>query len=172
MSKSQPALRTMTFAMLDTAVDMIMEGTKEALIPYLMEVKARLSAQGRRSDLKDTPDMTWGEWKESKRVKLGLAPRTLDLLLTTGSTTYPKPKPKPFAPECKKSDPAAIEADFNERAEDAEQFRHDTQKPTKLDADGRYRKLSSFVGNLYGGLDPAERQAEIYMHADRLKEDF
>jgi hypothetical protein len=86
----QPALHKMAFAMLDGQVDAVVDRTRKELMPFLMEIKERLSAQGRRSDLhRDTPNLTWTEWKESKREKLGLASRSIDQLLATGSTTRP-----------------------------------------------------------------------------------
>jgi hypothetical protein len=95
---THPALCKMKFTMLDAAFDLgadrVAKSAKE-LIPYLMEIKTRLSAQGRRSDLKDTPDMTWNEWKQSKRDKLCMAPSTVDLLLRSGDTK----REKPYAPK-------------------------------------------------------------------------
>ena len=59
-----------------------------ALIPYLRAMRKLLRDPGKRNDLPDAPAKpTWAQWKESKRKKIGLAPRTIDLLLETGRTT-------------------------------------------------------------------------------------
>ncbi len=44
----------------------------EHLIPYLREMKARLTSQGKRSDLTNTPSgLTWQAWVESKKAIFG-----------------------------------------------------------------------------------------------------
>ena len=54
-----------------------------ALIPYLLEMNRRLSAPGKRTDLrKDAPaGLTWTQWAESKRNKLGRSLRSVQRLL-------------------------------------------------------------------------------------------
>lgn len=41
-----------------------------------------------------------------------------------------------------------------------------------LDSDGRYRKLHSFVGNLYQEVPATDRPAEIQKHAQQILEDY
>jgi hypothetical protein len=81
----------LSFRKLDAAIDRKGGAVKRdlaTLIPYLREMRERLLSQGKRNDLPDTPaDLTWTQWKETKRQKIGLAPRTIDLLLETGRTT-------------------------------------------------------------------------------------
>jgi site-specific DNA-adenine methylase len=54
-----------------------------ALIPYMMEMNRRLSAPGKRTDLrKGAPSgLTWTAWVESKRHKLGRSLRTIQYML-------------------------------------------------------------------------------------------
>jgi hypothetical protein len=54
-----------------------------ALVPFLLEMHRRLSAPGRRTDLrKGAPKgLTWTEWVESKRHKLGRGLRSIQYLL-------------------------------------------------------------------------------------------
>ncbi len=54
-----------------------------ALLPYLLEMHQRLSAPGRRTDLrKGAPsDLTWTAWVETKRHKLGRSLRTIQYML-------------------------------------------------------------------------------------------
>jgi hypothetical protein len=82
--------RKLSFKQLDAAICRKAVPVKRdlaTLIPYLREMRERLLSQGKRNDLKDTPDISWTAWKESKRNVIGLAPRTIDLLLETGRTT-------------------------------------------------------------------------------------
>jgi len=53
------------------------------LVPYLLEMNRRLSAPGRRTDLrKGAPvGLSWTAWVESKRHKLGRSLRTIQYLL-------------------------------------------------------------------------------------------
>jgi site-specific DNA-adenine methylase len=54
-----------------------------ALVPYLLEMHTRLSAPGRRNDLrKGAPrGLTWTAWVETKRHKLGRSLRTIQYML-------------------------------------------------------------------------------------------
>jgi len=77
---------SLSFSDLDTKIDVGLETVARdwtALIPYLLEMHRRLSAPGRRSDLrKGAPSgLTWTQWVESKRSKLGRSLRTIQHLL-------------------------------------------------------------------------------------------
>jgi site-specific DNA-adenine methylase len=54
-----------------------------AVVPYLLEMNRRLSAPGKRTDLRrDAPaGLTWTAWVESKRIKLGRSLRSVQRLL-------------------------------------------------------------------------------------------
>jgi hypothetical protein len=54
-----------------------------AVVPYLLEMNRRLSAPGKRNDLrKGAPaGLTWTAWVESKRIKLGRSLRSVQRLL-------------------------------------------------------------------------------------------
>ena len=54
-----------------------------ALLPYLLEMQRRLSAPGKRTDLrKGAPvNLTWTQWVQSKRKKLGRSLRTIQYML-------------------------------------------------------------------------------------------
>jgi site-specific DNA-adenine methylase len=77
---------SLSFAALDAEID---EGLQtvandwSALVPFLLEMHRRLSAPGKRTDLrKDAPSgLTWTQWVESKRKKLGRSLRTIQHLL-------------------------------------------------------------------------------------------
>jgi len=83
--------RKLSFQQLDAEIDKKAVPFKRnlaALIPYLRAMRELLRDPGKRNDLPDAAAKpTWAEWKESKRKKIGLAPRTIDLLLETGRTT-------------------------------------------------------------------------------------
>jgi modification methylase len=77
---------SLSFRSLDERIDdglNIVAQDWNALIPYLLEMNRRLSAQGTRSDLrKGAPaGLTWMQWVESKRHKLGRSLRTIQYLL-------------------------------------------------------------------------------------------
>jgi hypothetical protein len=77
---------SLPFRALDEKIDDglgIVAGDWNALIPYLLEMHRRLSAPGRRADLrKGAPsDLTWAVWVESKRHKLGHSLRTIQYVL-------------------------------------------------------------------------------------------
>lgn len=74
----------LSFSALDTKIDEGLNAVAwdlSAMLPYLLEMHTRLSAPGRRTDLrKGAPaGLTWTQWVESKRKKLG---RSNDLGLT------------------------------------------------------------------------------------------
>src|SRR5580704_11960868 len=94
---SEPA--SMRFSDLNTTIDVGLERIAKdwnALLPYLTEMHKRLSAPGRRTDLrKDAPsDLTWTAWVESKRHKLGRSLRSVQRLLrgkTEASRNWQRP---------------------------------------------------------------------------------
>ena len=62
----------MSFVELDGTINAGLLHAKKHLIPYLVEMRERLHAQGRRADLPDTPKkLTWQSWVESKKELLG-----------------------------------------------------------------------------------------------------
>jgi modification methylase len=76
----------LSFADLDAKIDQRLRSITDdltALVPYLLEMHKRLSAPGRRSDLrKGAPaGLTWTEWVQSKRKKLGRSLRSVQRLL-------------------------------------------------------------------------------------------
>jgi hypothetical protein len=86
-----PNPKKLSFQQLDAEIDKKAAPVKRdlaALIPYLRAMRELLRDPGKRNDLPDAAAIpTWAEWKESKRKTIGLAPRTIDLLLETGRTT-------------------------------------------------------------------------------------
>jgi site-specific DNA-adenine methylase len=77
---------SLPFRALDTNIDDGLDVVAKdftALIPYLLEMHRRLSAPGKRNDLrKGAPaDLTWIDWVESKRHKLGRSLRTIQYML-------------------------------------------------------------------------------------------
>jgi hypothetical protein len=82
----QDSAASLSFPDLDSKID---EGLKtvandwNALLPYLLEMNRRLSAPGKRTDLrKGAPvNLSWTEWVQSKRNKLGRGLRTVQYLL-------------------------------------------------------------------------------------------
>jgi len=77
---------SLSFTALDARIDSGLEQVAKdftALVPFLLEMHRRLSAPGRRRDLrKGAPkDLTWTEWVESKRHKLGRGLRSIQYLL-------------------------------------------------------------------------------------------
>jgi hypothetical protein len=89
MSGTNP--RKLSFRQLDGLIDKKAAPIKRnlpALIAHLRDMRELLRDPGKRNDRPDASALpTWAEWKESKRRKIGLAPRTIDLLLETGRTT-------------------------------------------------------------------------------------
>jgi hypothetical protein len=78
---------SLSFSDLDKTIDQGLEKIAKdwnALVPYLLEMNRRLSAPGRRSDLrKGAPsDLTWTAWVESKRDRLGRSLRSVQRLLS------------------------------------------------------------------------------------------
>lgn len=67
---------------IDDGLDVIAKDFS-SLLPYLMEMHRRVSAPGRRTDLrKGAPaGLTWTAWVESKRHRLGRSLRTIQYLL-------------------------------------------------------------------------------------------
>ncbi len=77
---------SLSFHALDAKIDDglgIVAKNWAALIPYLLEMHRRLSAPGKRTDLrKGAPvNLTWTAWVESKRHKLGRSLRTIQYML-------------------------------------------------------------------------------------------
>ena len=77
---------SLSFTALDSKID---EGLQtvandwSALVPFLLEMHTRLSAPGKRTDLrKGAPSgLTWTHWVEAKRKKLGRSLRTIQHML-------------------------------------------------------------------------------------------
>lgn len=77
---------TMSFSKLDARIDAGLDLVAKdftALVPFLLEMHRRLSAPGKRTDLrKGAPKgLTWTEWIESKKHKLGRGLRSIQYLL-------------------------------------------------------------------------------------------
>ena len=77
---------SLSFSDLDTTIDRGLGKVARdwnALVPYLLEMNRRLSAPGKRTDLrKGAPaDLTWTAWIASKRHKLGRSLRTIQYML-------------------------------------------------------------------------------------------
>jgi hypothetical protein len=77
---------SLPFSALDAEIDSGLEIVARDwsnLVPYLLEMHRRLSAPGKRTDLRrDAPaGLTWTAWVESKRHKLGRSLRSVQRLL-------------------------------------------------------------------------------------------
>ena len=77
---------SLSFSALDARIDHgldIVTRDFSVLVPYLLEMNRRLCAPGKRNDLrKGAPsNLSWTEWVESKRHKLGRSLRTIQYLL-------------------------------------------------------------------------------------------
>jgi site-specific DNA-adenine methylase len=77
---------SLSFSDLDTTIDQGLERVARdwtALVPYLLEMNRRLSAPGKRADLRQGApiNLTWTQWVESKRSKLGRSLRTIQYML-------------------------------------------------------------------------------------------
>jgi len=77
---------SLSFPALDAQIDQRLQtvvNDLNALLPYFLEMHRRLSAPGRRTDLrKGAPaDLTWTAWVLSKRKRLGRSLRTIQHLL-------------------------------------------------------------------------------------------
>jgi hypothetical protein len=77
---------SLSFSALDAKIEDGLETVAKdwnAVVPYLLEMHRRLSAPGRRTDLrKGAPaGLTWTAWVESKRSKLGRSLRSVQRLL-------------------------------------------------------------------------------------------
>jgi hypothetical protein len=77
---------SLSFSALDAKIEAGLQTVADdwnAVVPYLLEMNRRLSAPGRRTDLrKGAPaGLTWTAWVESKRSKLGRSLRSVQRLL-------------------------------------------------------------------------------------------
>jgi hypothetical protein len=77
---------SLSFPVLDSRIDKglgLVAKDWNALLPYLLEMNRRLSAPGRRADLrKGAPSgLSWTQWVETKRHKLGRSLRTIQYML-------------------------------------------------------------------------------------------
>lgn len=77
---------SLSFPVLDSRIDKglgLVAKDWNALLPYLLEMHTRLSAPGRRTDLrKGAPaGLSWTQWVETKRHKLGRSLRTIQYML-------------------------------------------------------------------------------------------
>jgi len=62
----------MSFTELDSTIDAGLLQARDRLLPYLLEMRERLHAQGSRTDLPDNPKgLGWQAWVESKKALLG-----------------------------------------------------------------------------------------------------
>jgi site-specific DNA-adenine methylase len=82
----QDGAASLSFPDLDARIDAGLQTVARdfsALVPYMLEMHRRLSAPGRRNDLrKGAPSgLTWTQWINSKRSKLGRSLRTIQLML-------------------------------------------------------------------------------------------
>jgi site-specific DNA-adenine methylase len=77
---------SLSFSALDAKIEAGLQTVADdwnAVVPYLLEMNRRLSAPGRRTDLrKGAPaELTWTAWVESKRSKIGRSLRSVQRLL-------------------------------------------------------------------------------------------
>jgi hypothetical protein len=77
---------SLSFSVLDARIEKglgIVAKDWNALLPYLLEMNRRLSAPGKRTDLrKGAPvGLTWTAWVETKRNRLGRSLRTIQYML-------------------------------------------------------------------------------------------
>jgi site-specific DNA-adenine methylase len=77
---------SLSFFDLDAKIDMGLQKVANdfgSLVPYLLEMHRRLNAAGKRTDLrKGVPTgLTWTQWVDSKRSKLGRSLRTIQYML-------------------------------------------------------------------------------------------
>jgi site-specific DNA-adenine methylase len=77
---------SLSFPALDARIDKGLDFVAKdwnALVPYLLEMHTRLSAPGKRTDLrKGAPcNLSWTQWVETKRHKLGRSLRTIQYML-------------------------------------------------------------------------------------------
>jgi hypothetical protein len=91
---------SLSFPALDAEIDSGLETVARDwsnLVPYLLEMNRRLSAPGKRSDMrKDAPaGLTWTAWVESKRHKLGRSLRSVQRLLRGKTEASRKWQPRP-----------------------------------------------------------------------------
>jgi site-specific DNA-adenine methylase len=92
---------SLSFSALDAKIEDGLETVAKdwnSVVPYLLEMHRRLSAPGRRSDLrKGAPaGLTWTAWVESKRSKIGRSLRSVQRLLR-GKTEASKNWKRPHA---------------------------------------------------------------------------
>ena len=92
----------LSFPDLDRTIDHKLEKVAKdwnALVPYLLEMNRRLSAPGRRSDLRRgaPADLTWTAWVQSKRAKLGRSLRSVQRLLSGKSEASKSRQSQPCA---------------------------------------------------------------------------
>jgi hypothetical protein len=77
---------SLSFTALDAKIDLGLQRVAtdwNAVLPYLLEMNRRLSAPGKRTDLrKGAPaNLSWTQWVETKRHKLGRSLRTIQYML-------------------------------------------------------------------------------------------
>src|SRR5205807_5269118 len=104
--RKDPKPADLDYAHLNDVVDAVassMQYERQRLIPYLRQMREILHAEGTRTDLRPADAPTWGQWLESKREALDMAPRTVELLLETGDT-----KRKPRATVARSSRPGDL----------------------------------------------------------------
>lgn len=93
---------SLSFSALDAKIEKGLEGVARdlsALLPYLLEMNRRLSAPGRRTDLrKGAPaGLTWTAWVQSKRTRLGRSLRSVQRLLSGKSEASKNRQSQPCA---------------------------------------------------------------------------
>jgi len=91
---TQSAIEQMSFRELDLAIQdrlRVVDNKLTELLPFLTEMRERLHAQGKRTDLLDTPKgLTWQKWVENNKHLIGSI-RTVNRLLAVGKKRNPKP---------------------------------------------------------------------------------
>jgi hypothetical protein len=90
----------LSFAELDAQIDRRLQAVVNglnALLPYLLEMHRRLSAPGRRTDLRKgaAADLTWTQWVQSKRHMLGRGLRSVQRLLRGKTEASKNWRPNP-----------------------------------------------------------------------------
>jgi len=95
---TQSAIEQMSFVELDATIAeglSLVHRNQAQLLPFLAEMRERLHAQGKRTDLPDTPKgLTWQKWVENNKHVIGSI-RTVNRLLAPSKKTNPKLFVKP-----------------------------------------------------------------------------
>jgi hypothetical protein len=91
---TQSDIEQMSFVELDATITdglSLAHRNHTELLPFLTEMRERLHAQGKRTDLPDTPKgLTWQKWVETNKRLIGSI-STVNRLLVVGKKRNPKP---------------------------------------------------------------------------------